>query len=277
MEYAKILIVDDLSENLKLMTTIIEEHLPTFEVFQTNKPQNVNAIAQQVRPDLIVTDWDMPSIDGIELITKLKAESELNEIPIIMATGVMLTSGDLQTALEAGAFDYIRKPIEPVELKARILSALSITKLYKENLAIKDKELAKLALLKAKNNRFNYDLKKKLESFAGFVRLDDLELNMFDKIILAVEEQLKEDSWGQFDSAFNDVYPTFKSKLARDYTNLTPAELRLCGFIRMGMANKDIALILCQSPDSIKVSRSRLRKKLGFESGKNLEVFLSKY
>ncbi len=69
----------------------------------------------------------MPVMDGIELIKHLKSVETTNDIPIIMCTGVMTKTENLKTALDAGAVDYIRKPVEKLELTARVHSMLKLS------------------------------------------------------------------------------------------------------------------------------------------------------
>jgi len=121
----KILIVDDILENIQIIISVFEKNNPEFELFQAPNGYLALNIAKKVIPDIIITDWDMPEMNGIDLITKLKQETKLKDIPVIMATGVMTSVEYLQMALSAGAVDYIKKPIDEVELVARSLSALN--------------------------------------------------------------------------------------------------------------------------------------------------------
>jgi DNA-binding NarL/FixJ family response regulator len=81
----------------------------------------------------------------------------------------------------------------------------------------------------------------------------------------------------RFNIAFYSVHEYFNRNLTSKYSNLTNNDLKLCAFLRLGMSTKDIASILYQTNDSVKVSRSRLRKKLGLEQSQNLQVFLSSF
>ncbi|MBI9064744.1 MAG: response regulator [Marinilabiliaceae bacterium] len=145
MKY-KILVVDDMIESLQVIVNFIQRSNPEYTIYQSNSSVAALKIASKTLPDVIITDWDMPVMDGIELIRKLKQENRTKDIPIIMATGVMLTSDNLKLALEAGAFDYIRKPIDPIELTARIHSAITIIQVHRKNLEKKNRELAENAL-----------------------------------------------------------------------------------------------------------------------------------
>lgn len=77
--------------------------------------------------DLILMDVVMPEVDGMEACRKIKENSRLRDIPIIMVTGMEETKG-LQPAFDAGAIDYIKKPIDRTELAVRVRSALLLKK-----------------------------------------------------------------------------------------------------------------------------------------------------
>ncbi|MBZ0111917.1 MAG: diguanylate cyclase [Thermoanaerobaculia bacterium] len=121
---ARILLVDDQPENLKAIVSLFDRSAGRYEIYQTTLAVQALEIAREEQPDLVITDWDMPSMDGIELIEALKADPLTEDIPVIMCTGVMTSSTNLQTALEAGAADYIRKPVDAVELVARTQTML---------------------------------------------------------------------------------------------------------------------------------------------------------
>ena len=76
--------------------------------------------------------------------------------------------------------------------------------------------------------------------------------------------------WDEFESVFDQVHTDFFDRIKLQCPNLTSAELRLCSLIRLNLNSKDIATILAISPDSLRIARYRLRKKLGLEKGDNL-------
>jgi len=119
-----ILIVDDELINLESLVDAIRQADINYKVLRANSGEMSLKIIKKEIPDVIITDWDMPTMDGIELIKNIKCQPAFVDIPVIMCTGVMLSSHHLKTALEAGANDYIRKPIDAVELQARLNSAL---------------------------------------------------------------------------------------------------------------------------------------------------------
>lgn len=275
MDNYKILIVDDLVENLKTIVSIFESQRPEYILFQTNNAESALGIITQNRPDLIITDWDMPNMNGIEFIKTLKRHPDLCDIPVIMASGVNLSSEDLKTALDVGAIDYIRKPIDSVELVARVHSVLMISEYNNKMLQSKDQELTESALYLVKSNEFNIDITKRLKILSQFINKENAPAHEFlEDTVKEVNERINEDGWYRFNLSFSKVHQEFEKNLIKSYPELTATELKLCAFVRLGMNNKDIASVLHQNPDSVKVSRSRLRRKLKIDQGQNLESFL---
>ena len=132
MAHKTILIVDDKPDNLQTMVEIIEQCREQYSVLQAFDGQMALKVLGKREVDLVITDWEMPAVNGIELIKKIKADASLADIPVIMCTGVMTSSKDLDVALDAGAVDYIRKPIDEVELRARVRSMLQLSDSYRQ-------------------------------------------------------------------------------------------------------------------------------------------------
>lgn len=278
MENYKIFIIDDEIDNLKTFVTIFEEHCPNYDIFQTNNPENALHIATKVKPHAIITDWDMPHMSGIDLIKELKKNIDTKDIPVVMATGVHLSSKDLQLALESGAIDFVKKPIDSIELVARTHSALVLSKYHNQILDSKNQELTESSLQLVKNNKFTIDITKKLHELSVCINKNNEPAQLLLKhIITKLNNHIQEDSWFRFNLSFDKVHKDFNKNLVKQYPDLTAGELKLCAFIRLGMGNKDIASVLNQNPNSIKVARSRLRKKLQLNQSQNLETHLSSF
>lgn len=117
----KVLVVDDVKTNVKLLTEILEDE--GYTVHSAYSGVGLRELVHSLHPDIILLDIMMPGIDGFEVCRQLKKDFELKDIPIIMVTA--RTDGkDIRQALEMGAFDYIKKPVDEVEVLARVQSAL---------------------------------------------------------------------------------------------------------------------------------------------------------
>ncbi len=120
----QILIVDDDLAVLEILANILRRHYPKYEVLRANTGHLGLLIAEDEAPDLIITDWEMPGMSGLELLKTLKQNPHCRDIPVIVCTGIMTSPDDLGMALALGAFDYVRKPLDEIELVARIRSTL---------------------------------------------------------------------------------------------------------------------------------------------------------
>ncbi len=124
----KILVIDDLPENVFMLQDRLEHE--GFEVITAYDGYTGIDKARNDLPDLILLDVMMPDITGLEVCKILVNEPTTKDIPIILVTA---KSGaeDTKEGLEAGAFDYIKKPFNRIELLARVKSALKLSEAHK--------------------------------------------------------------------------------------------------------------------------------------------------
>jgi diguanylate cyclase (GGDEF)-like protein len=116
-----LLIIDDSPDIHELVTLwLSEEPVEFFSCFTGSEGVNE---AARLSPDLILLDVDMPDIDGFEVCRRLKADPSTASIPIVFLTGAASTEEKL-CGLELGAVDYVTKPFDPAELRARVRSSL---------------------------------------------------------------------------------------------------------------------------------------------------------
>lgn len=106
----KILYIEDNEQNLYLVSFILEKH--GYQVCAARDGQEGIDSAARVRPDLILLDIQLPLMDGYGVARKLRAISDLAEIPIIAVTSYAM-AGDREKAFAAGCDGYIEKPINP--------------------------------------------------------------------------------------------------------------------------------------------------------------------
>ncbi|MEP6494053.1 MAG: diguanylate cyclase [bacterium] len=136
-EPARILIVDDHEDNIELLKARLESW--GYRTESASDGAEALRLVDASPPDLILLDVMMPDIDGIEVARRIKGNADLPFIPIIMQTALDATENKVE-GLEAGADDYITKPIDFAELKARLTSMLRIKRLQ-EQLEIREREL----------------------------------------------------------------------------------------------------------------------------------------
>ena len=120
---ARILIADDNPDNLDIFRTRLAVH--GYEILTAADGEEALAVAREKQPDLILLDVMMPKMDGTDVCRRLKADTSLPFMPIVMLTAKSATQ-DVVTALDAGADEYLTKPVDHGALVARVKSMLRI-------------------------------------------------------------------------------------------------------------------------------------------------------
>lgn len=123
MAAKKILIAEDSST----IRAIVEHKLKQggFEVYSAQDGEEAWKQIQAVKPDLVLLDVIMPALDGFQVLSKIKKEDSLRDIPIIFLTSKGMEA-DMVKGLDLGAVDYIVKPFSPDVLLARVTRALKL-------------------------------------------------------------------------------------------------------------------------------------------------------
>ena len=137
-----ILIVDDEMFNIELAAAYLKEDGYKIS-YATNALGSIESINSK-KIDLILLDINMPNKDGFEICTMLKSENKTKDIPIIFLTA-QTTIEYISRAFEVGGIDYINKPFNPVELKARVKTHLQ-TVANLEEIKNKQSKLAQLSI-----------------------------------------------------------------------------------------------------------------------------------
>ena len=117
-----VLLVDDSPEALGFLTEALEQS--GFSVLIATSGHAALNIADRITPDLILLDAVMPGMDGFDTCARLKANASVAQVPVVFMTGLTETEHVVR-ALEAGGVDYLTKPINIDELRARIRVHLS--------------------------------------------------------------------------------------------------------------------------------------------------------
>lgn len=295
----KILVVDDDPSNLEVILDFVSG--TNLEIIYAPNAKTGLDLVKSENPDLVIMDWEMPVMNGIEAIKLLKADPETEEIPVIVATGVMTQSRDLSQALEVGAVDFLRKPFDPVEFRARLSATLRLSESYREikrkNLEIsrqkdqivelsarekellqqqiegKERELSSSALFDFQKNELLNNLLKELE------RLDIVTNRLYAPDIKKISRQIKgasdlDKSWNNFKLHFDEVHPGFFDDVHKKFPGLTNNEQRTCAYLRIGLGNKEIALLTNVESGSVRKALTRLKKKLDLGIEQDLRDYI---
>jgi putative two-component system response regulator len=138
-----ILVVDDLEANLRMLEDILAAE--GYQLIFARDGLEARAIVASTPLDLVLSDVRMPVLDGFELCRTLKAAAETWLLPVVLMTGAT-EPHDRIRAIEAGANDFITKPIDQPELKARVRSLMQI-KRFTDDLDSAEAVLRSLALM----------------------------------------------------------------------------------------------------------------------------------
>lgn len=126
MVKSKILVVDDEPLNVELLDGMLSNEHSVIKAYNGNE-----ALVEVERsiPDLILLDIMMPGINGYEVCKKIKSNENIKHIPIVMVTALK-ERADRIKAIEAGADDFLSKPVDVYELTARVRSLLKVKQYY---------------------------------------------------------------------------------------------------------------------------------------------------
>ncbi len=125
-----VFIVDDRATARNLLVGLANSLEPGLKVESFADPRDALEAAKQAPPDLIITDFRMPSMDGIEFTRQLRANPQLVDVPVVVIT-VVEDRKVRQQALESGATDFLTRPIDPHECRARCRNLLALRRSQK--------------------------------------------------------------------------------------------------------------------------------------------------
>jgi len=297
MEEYQILIVDDDPKQLKILTGHLIEYNPDYKLLiATNGKAGMDVAIKNV-PDLILMDWEMPVMNGLEAIKQLKANEATRAIPIIMVTGTHGETEKLREALDAGAIDFVYKPYNAVELVARIrtqIRHINVFRKYMAQLEIINKQEKEIISNEKKLLHMELESQQKQLTMQTVNMMQNSELlqsvltdirtlipmtNSEGKALISsleykINDNSNEHIWKEFEICFEKVYSNFYNKLTEKVPDISVREKRLCAFLKMNMSTKEIAAITFQTPNSIDVAKHRLRKKIGIDSDDDFTSFL---
>jgi DNA-binding response OmpR family regulator len=293
-----ILVIDDEKISLEITSGALVD--AGYNVIKSVNPEEGIEQAVNLNPGLIILDWYMPNMDGLQVLNSLKKIKKTKEIPVIMATGIRTESEDLKHALDAGAVDFIRKPIDEIELLARVRSALSLVDYYQKNREhLKTIHKQEKQIIEQQTEVYQKELESKkhelVNSALQIVQLMDYTSEMVSKLKkfnLNTDENIPEElsstiaqfhpdslkqRWCEFEKQFEEVHTDFYKNLITDFPDLSSHERKLCVYFRMDMENKDIAALTFSTYEAVRKAKQRLKVKLRLTSNDNLTEFLNRY
>jgi putative two-component system response regulator len=138
----RILVVDDYDANLNLLARLLSRD--GYVVYKATNGLDALTLVAREQPDLVLLDVIMPRLNGFEVCRELKRQASTRLIPVVLVTSLQ-GSQDRIEGIEAGADDFLTKPVNPHELRARVRSLLRI-KRYTDDLDSAESVIMSLAL-----------------------------------------------------------------------------------------------------------------------------------
>ncbi len=237
---ADILIVDDVHENLNLLSEILEEH--NFTVRPAPNGKVALASAQRDPPDLVLLDVNMPKINGFDVCRHLKADERTCNVPILFVSALGESFNKVK-AFEIGGEDYITKPFSIEEVLARINHHLSLSRLQKQLLE-KNESLAKEIIARKTVEAEVKKLNAKLEQLAQQRQEEMLER-------LAIVAEKRDDDTGEHTFRVGNL----SAKIAAE-VGLSENEVTM---LRQAARLHDIGKVAV--PDSVLLKPGKLTKE----------------
>ncbi|MEI6306365.1 MAG: response regulator, partial [Deltaproteobacteria bacterium] len=137
MTKERVLVVDDEPINVKIIASCLENE--GYDVFKAYDGTEALRITRESKPDVIILDVMMPGLDGFEVTKQLRQNPDTNIIPIILLTALGATK-DKVKGLNVGADDFLTKPTNFYELRARVRSLLKLKQLHEKAFSINNSD-----------------------------------------------------------------------------------------------------------------------------------------
>ncbi len=273
-----ILVIDDDNDSLEICRRILTDE--SFTVSTHSDGEGAPGIIRTLKPSLILTDWDMPGKGGLELLVELQADQQLRSIPVIVMTGRYTSSNNLRMALDKGATDFISKPLNAIELVARVKSAVKTYQYFKEKEALlnesieqKEREVYVFHTNIIRHKQLLASIKKDLKSlFPDSSQQQKAVVQLIEKY----EIQNNHVNSDATELVFNELSSNFAIQLKQIYPSLTKSELKLCIFLRMGYSYKEISNLLYMGYEAVRKAIFRIKQKLNFTHVSELVDYLQK-
>jgi DNA-binding response OmpR family regulator len=242
---ARILVVDDVPENVRLLEAVLDAH--GYEVVSATDGQAALDLAVSARPDLVLLDVMMPPPDGLAVCKRLRAMEETAVLPVIMLTAS--EGSEKTTAIEAGADDFLSKPFNREELLTRIRSLLRI-KRYHDTIKSQAAELRDL------NRTLEDRVQKQLEELGRLQRLRRfLSPQLADAIVSSGDDSILQSHRRQVSMFFADL---------RGWTNFVDA-----------VEPEELMRVLAEFHGTIGGLVARFDATVGFIEGDGVQLFFN--
>jgi DNA-binding response OmpR family regulator/DNA-binding CsgD family transcriptional regulator len=286
----RVLIVDDQPDNLSLLHDALDDAGYTVLV-AADGPSAIER-ARQAHPDIVLLDARMPGMDGFEVARRLKADADTAAIPVVFMTALTETES-VVAAYEAGAIDYVAKPIQPREVLARIGAHTRSARLQRQARNALDAFGHATLVVRSTDGRLVWQtararsllrehfgcegsaapvplvdwVRREAARAAGETRQPMLSARHGCRLTLELhpmtDDEAGDDEWLIVGSESDDAAAI--ESLVRSL-RLTPREAEVMLWVTRGKTNRDIGEILGASPRTVTKHMEHILAKLGVET-----------
>ena len=246
-----VLIVDDVPANLALLFDYLDQE--GFRVLVARSGANALLQAQRLKPDIILLDIRMPGMDGFSTCELLKANPDLCEIPVIFLTALD-DPLDKVRGFELGGVDYITKPINEVEVLARLRTHLTIRDLQNRLRAQLDFALSEVKERHAQLSRTNQELTRLNSSYEAEIAQRSHDRLEKDRLLTVVAEQISQ--WRSLSTLLVTEADTGRQGLCRELNKQASQNLGLVLHSLQSIAQRIDASLSSQLAHALKILES---------------------
>ena len=277
-----VLVVDDSPDALSLINDALED--AGMDVLVALEGRQALTIAQKIKPDIILLDAMMPNMDGFETCRALKANPDLNAIPVIFMTGLTQTD-QVVKGLESGGVDYLTKPIKPTELIARMKVHLTNARLTNQAQHALDDTGQTLITL---NHNGSIQWATPL-AYALLAKANATETKQQTRLVQQIKQWLLQPDAQQVFCPQDFEYPIRLKRIGENANGetvlklidgnqaqgadllkaqlqLTDREAEVLHWLSNGKTNREIGEILSMSPRTVNKHLEQIFPKLGVEN-----------
>ncbi len=235
---ARVLVVDDIIANVRLLEAKLTAEY--FEVITAMNGLDALDAVQKSKPDIILLDVMMPGIDGIEVCKRIKSNPDTQHIPVVMVTALDQPE-DRVKGLEAGADDFLTKPVNDISLFCRIKSLVRL-KMLTDELRVRSP---------AAEGTANLHVDDKLNQKPGHVLLVDSQPASAERIIAAMSGKCRVTVAATHAAALEAVAASERpfELIVVSFDQSQFDGLRLCSQLRSGDATRQTPLMIIVNPD----------------------------
>jgi two-component system, cell cycle response regulator len=236
---ARVLVVDDILANVKLLQARLEAEY--YEVLTANSGLQALDIIAQTPVDIVLLDVMMPGMDGFEVCRRIKANPDTHHIPVVMVTALDQQS-DRVTGLEAGADDFLTKPVNDLAMLTRVRSLIRL-KMMQDELRQRAMSSRNHGLRDAISALMNE------QGLQGNILLVDDRMSSVDRIVTSLRGQQKvtvqKNPSFALEQCKNELFDLVIISMALiDFD-----ALRLCSQIRSDESLRQLPLLLISEPE----------------------------